>query len=169
MDKLRPRDASRFKSGLTAGILFFAGAAAVPAIADSLKPSRSGPSYTDRIAGEIERTGPLTEGDIHVGNVRIDGITDKLDAQIDANGGAYVRTLPNSEDGNVIAKLPAGAVIYDAILTSGDGGEWVAAKCDTLPISDADRVNVIGWDRNGQAVIPEVCFIKGDLTNASEK
>lgn len=64
-------------------------------------------SYQQRILGEIKDTTPLTEGDQRVDRVVVDGVSERHDQELEANGGVNVRTFPGI-DGRVIGKVAQG-------------------------------------------------------------
>ncbi len=161
MDVLRfsPPNADCFRIKAVAGILAVTGIAA--------GCGGSGQSYQAHMLGEIRGTTQLTEGDRHLRKVVIDGTTRDYDQQLDLNGGANVRTYPGI-DGIVLGKIPTGKQFENGVLTSGDGGQWVAAECVELPV-EGIIYEALPRDKNGYAIVPDVCFIKGSFAQSTDK
>ena len=164
MDKLRfsPPNADGFRIKATAGVLAVAG------IVTGCGGPISGHSYTERMLGKLNGTTQLDNGEKHLRIVEIDGETTADDQELVANGNRVnVRTYPGI-DGLVLGTIDTGATLENVVLTAGDGGDWVAGKCDKMPIENI-VYEALPRDENDYVVVPRVCFVNGNFAQNTDK
>lgn len=160
-EALKPHGIESFRTRLLVSTLAVAGV--VSACAAPL----GGKTYREYMLGQIQGTEDLSGGNKRLDKAVIDGDTQREDDELIVNDGVNVRTFPGIE-GAVIGKVSAGEKFEDAILTSGDGGDWAAAECNNLPLSEV-YYEQLPRDEQGFVDFPEVCFINGDFVQASGK